>query len=93
MNLMKVSSDVKKENQKKTDGLVILLARYGTYLQEEHSWNDPELRPNIDVTTQLNFFVKDDSSLDLATGSKSNILGFYNPYFGKSSSTFGVRSN
>eukprot|EP00516_Mucochytrium_quahogii_P000127 CAMPEP_0203758642 /NCGR_PEP_ID=MMETSP0098-20131031/11494_1 /ASSEMBLY_ACC=CAM_ASM_000208 /TAXON_ID=96639 /ORGANISM=" , Strain NY0313808BC1" /LENGTH=706 /DNA_ID=CAMNT_0050651183 /DNA_START=162 /DNA_END=2279 /DNA_ORIENTATION=+ len=39
--------------------------------------------PNIDVTTQLNFFSKEDS-LELHGGkSKAQLLGFYNPCLGK----------
>jgi hypothetical protein len=86
MMLMKSASEMTKNNEMKSDGLVILLARYGQRLNEEYDWgsNEDELRPNIDVTIQLNFFVNQ-SKLILKQGTKMDLLGFYNPSIGSKS--------
>jgi len=83
--LMEKVAQTKREKEPNENGLIILVARYGSKLwvsydpQWYHKRNDAESlieEENIDVTNQLQFFVKD-SQLHLPPGTKSNYLGFY----------------
>ena len=69
------------------EGLMIIKAEYGIVnrreeLMSEYIYqnddNNESIVPSIDVTIPLQFFVKD-SCLEIIAGSKSKILGFYNP--------------
>jgi curved DNA-binding protein CbpA len=70
-------------------GLIILKARYGGLGVRVPFWaanNNSNINESveqqqqqIDVTIQLNFFVRPEGILQLRSGTKSKLMGFYNP--------------
>lgn len=78
MLLMKSKAEKNVNESRESDGLYVTRARYGVKLEENYDW-DQTLRPNIEVSTQLNFFIQNKSAIEMKSGSKSGMLGFYNP--------------
>jgi len=78
MRLMKATAAVRREEEeRRSDGLVVLVARFGARLHEAKDWS-ADSAENIDVTTQLQFFTRDARCV-LAGGNLAQLLGFYDP--------------
>lgn len=85
--LMKPAAESRKQEQAATDGLYVVTARFGLHLEDAYDWNDGRLTPNIDATSQMNFYLNkpNDVTLVLKAGSKVGLLGFYDPSIGTES--------
>jgi hypothetical protein len=77
--LMRPAAQLRRaEEEQATNGLVVLLARFGTKLSQALDWSAPEAE-NIDVTDHLQFFVREGRLHLQSCSSFGLLLGFYNP--------------
>lgn len=90
-NLMERRAKISARKEQEKNGLVVVRARYRACYDDamgrkavNDDDEDDDSSSSMDVTTQLQFWVSESSTLRLPAGSKRHMLGFYNVLMGLS---------